>query len=305
MTLEQLLDRGRTRSIFIWSIIGIVTFLLTIRYFVLPHYEPTLAQGGFPLAAKLLEDVSATIIVTVLVAVFLWWITPSRVRNSGIEIVEPRELPKHFAEALGNSNDWRFVGGCGRYFRSAVLEEMKRRARQESTSKSVSAVILNPANDLLCDRHARYRAGTKRGQNEGNWTKVRVKQELLATIVIAKAFAKTQGLIDVSIFLSDHYSSFRVDISTVCAIQTREDSTAPALRSNSGSYYFAALNDEYRIAQEQAKVVTGGQDECAAVTDLASLKAAISAIGMPALGLTDSELETVVNLVSKVSNPYE
>lgn len=305
MTLEQLLDRGRTRSIFVWSIVVIVAFLLTIRYFVLPHYEPTLAQGGFPLAAKLLEDISATIIVTVLVAVFLWWITPSRVRNSGIEIVEPRELPRHFNEALVNSKDWRFVGGCGRYFRSAVLQEMTKRARQESTSKSVSAVILNPANDLLCERHARYRAGTKRGQKEGNWTKVRVKQELLATIVIAKAVAKRQGLIDVSIFLSDHHSSFRVDISTVCAIQTREDSTAPALRSDSGSYYFAALNDEYRIANEQAKRVDGGEAECDRVTDLASLKNAITALKLGGLSLNDAELEAVVKMVLNVSNPYE
>jgi hypothetical protein len=305
MTLEQLLDRGRTRSIFLWSIGGIVALLLVIRYFVLPRYEPSLAQGGLPIAAKLLEDVSATIVVTVLVSLFLWWITPSRVRNSGIEMVEPRELPRHFAEALANSSNWCFVGGCGRYFRSAVLQEMTRRARQESTSKSVSAVILNPENDLLCKRHARYRSGTKRGQKEGNWTKVRVKQELLATIVIAKAVAKRQGLIDVRIYLSDHYSSFRLDISQVCAIETREDSTAPALRSNSGSYYFSALNDEFRIAMEQAKPVIEGETECAAVTDLASLKTAIAALKMPALGLTDPQLEEVVKLVLNISNPYE
>ncbi len=307
MTLEQLLDRGRTRSIFIFSIGGLVTLLLVIRYFVLPRFEPSLAQGGLPLAAKLLEDVSATIIVTVLVAFFLWWITPSRVRNFGVEIVEPRELPRHFAEALANSNEWRFVGGCGRYFRSAVLQEMTKRARQESTSKSVSAIILNPENDLLCELHARYRAGTKRGQKEGGWTKARVRQELLATIVIAKAVAKRQGLIDLDIFLSDHYSSFRVDISQRCAIETREDPTAPALRSESGSYYFVVLNDEYRIAREQAKpIIKGkGEVECAAVTDLASLKLAIAAVGITNLSLSDLELQAVVDLVLNVSNPYE
>lgn len=305
MTLEQLLDRGRTRSIFLWSVSSVVALLLTARYFILPRFDPSLAQGGLPLAAKLLEDFSATIIITVLVAVFLWWITPSRVRNVGIEVVEPRELPRHFAEALLGSSEWRFAGGCGRYFRSAVLQEMSKRARRESTSKAVSAIILNPANDVLCERHARYRAGTKRGQADGNWTKTKVKQELLATIIVSKAVAHRQGLLDVRIFLSDHYSSFRIDISQVCAIETREDASAPALRSDSGSYYYTALIDEYRIALEQAELVVGGESQCDAVKDLPSLKTAIGAMGLNALGLTDSQLEEVVKLTMNVSNPYE
>jgi hypothetical protein len=296
MTLEQ---------IFFTAIAVVVALLLIVRYFVLPWLDPSLTQGGLPLAAKLLEDISTTIVVTVLVAAFLWWITPSRVRNSGVVVVEPRELRRHFSEALANSSDWRFFGGCGRYFRSAVLQEMTRRARQESTSKSVSAIVLNPENDLLCERHARYRAGTKRGGSEGNWTKVRVKQELLATIVVTKAVAHREGLIDAHIFVSDYFSSFRVDLSQMCAIETREDATAPALRSDSGSYYFAALNDEYRIAKEQAKQVVGGETECAAATDVVSLKVAIGAVGMTSVGLTDPELEGVVKLVLKVSNPYE
>jgi hypothetical protein len=305
MTLEQLLDRGRTRSIFFSAITVVVLLLWVTRYFVLPRLDLTLTQGLLPAIAKVLEDVSTTIVVTVLVTVFLWWITPSRVRNLGVVVVEPRELRRHFSEALANSREWKFVGGCGRYFRSAVLQEMTRRAQHESTSKSVSAIILNPENEVLCERHARYRAGTKRGKNEGNWTKVRVKQELLATIVVAKAAAHKSGLVDVQIFVSDHFSGFRLDLSEVCAIETREDATAPALRSDAGSYYFAALHDEFRLAKEQSKSIVGGESECAAVTDVTSLKAAIAAVGFTSVGLEDEELKAVVSLVLKVSNPYE
>ena len=298
-------DRARTRNIFFVAIALVAALLLLVRYFVLPHFDATLSQGGLPLVAKLLEDVSTTIVVTVVVAAFLWWITPSRVRNSGVVVIEPRELKRHFAEALSSSSDWRFFGGCGRYFRSAVLKEMKRRARQESTSKSVAAIVLNPENDLLCERHSRYRAGTSRGKSEGNWTTIRVKQELLATIVITKAVAHSEGLIDAQILVSDHFSSFRVDISQLCAIETREDATAPALRSDRGTYYYDALNDEYRLAKEQARVIQGGLLECSKVSDLSSLKNAIIAIGLNALGLSDQELEEVVALIHTASNPYE
>lgn len=241
MTLEQLFDRSRTRTIFIWAVSTAVSLLLIVRYLALPYFDSSLTQGIVPLIAKLLEDISTTIVVTVLIAAFLWYITPPRVRNSGAIIVEPRELKAQFSEALANSSEWRFFGGCGRYFRSAVLTEMTRRARMESTSKSVSAIVLNPDNDALCEQHSRYRAGTRRGAHEGNWTKIRVKQELLATIIVTKTVAHREGLIDAHIYVSNHYSSFRVDISRNCAIETREDASAPALRSDSGSYYFSAL----------------------------------------------------------------
>jgi hypothetical protein len=95
-----------------------------------------------------------------------------------------------------------------------------------------------------------------------------------------------------------------VDISQVCAIETREDATAPALRSDAASYYFDALNDEFRVVKEQAKLLPGGETECAAVTDLATLKTALAVLQMNALGLNDAELEGVVNLVKNISNPY-
>ena len=124
-------------------------------------------------------------------------------------------------------------------------------------------------------------------------------------MVITKAVAHSEGLIDAQILVSDHFSSFRVDISQLCAIETREDATAPALRSDRGTYYYDALNDEYRLAKEQARVIQGGLLECSKVSDLSSLKNAIIAIGLNALGLSDQELEEVVALIHTASNPYE
>ena len=305
MTLEELFERPRTRRIFFAAIIGIVTLLLIARYFALPTFDSSLTQGGLPLIAKIAEDLSATILVTVTIAAFLWWITPSRVRNSGIAVVEPRELKVHFNEALATSSEWQFFGGCGRYFRSAVLVEMQKRARSESTSKRIGVVILNPENTILCEKHARYRSGTRRGKNEGNWTTSRVKQELLATIVITKRFAHSEGLLDIQIYVADHFSGFRVDISQNCAIETREDPTAPALLSEKGSYYYSALSDEYRLWRNQSREITNGEVECESVTDLKSLKHALLTLNLEKHGLTDTELEEVLATIKLPKNPYE
>lgn len=307
MTLEQLLDRRATRNIFFALIALAVIVLMGVRYFVLPDHDPSLSQGKLPFLAKILEDLSTTLIVTVAVTVLLKWLTPSRVRNSGATIIEPRELKYHFADALTSSNEWRFSGGCGRYFRSAVLKEMARRATLDSSHKAVTAIILNPENDALCEQHARYRAGTRRGKNEGIWTKTRVKQELLATIVLTKKSAYTSGLLRARILTSDHFSTFRVDISQACAIETREDPTAPALRSDSGSYFYDALADEHRLLAEQAREIVNGEAECHVVNDLSSLKAAIKAmdINLLALRLSDEDLAGILELIHNATNPYE
>lgn len=305
MTLEQLFERRRTRLIFFAGVLGFVVLLLVTRYFVLPRFDSTLTQGLFPVLAKVAEDLAATLVITVFVAAFLWWITPSRVSNSGVVVVEPRELKAHFAEALASSSEWRFFGGCGRYFRSAVLGEMGRRARSESTSKYVSAVILNPENDSLCERHARYRSGTRRGKNEGNWTKTRVKQELLATILVAKAVAHREGLLEIHLYVVDHFSSFRVDLAHSCAIETREDPTAPALKCDRGTYYYDALSDEYRLWREQSRELIGGEAECFAASDLNALHVAIGVLGLTKHGLSDAELAHVLHIVGSLKNPYD
>ena len=257
-----------------------------------------------PLASQIIDNVSTTIVVTILITAFLWWLTPPRARQAGVSLIEPRELAGYFNDGLATSNTWCFFGGCGRYFRSAVLNIMTQRARAESTSKSVIAIILNPENETLCERHARYRAGTRRGHTVGHWTSARVRQELIATIVTAKAMSFNQGLLDVEILVADHFSSFRVDISKSFAIQTREDPTAPALRSEEGSYYYNAQVNEFRLLREQASVVEGGELECANVRTVESLRKALTEMKLTSCQLSARELAEVVGIVQNPENPY-
>ena len=303
MSVEALFEGKQTRRLFFIAVVFFLLVAFGVRYYVLPSYDPSLSQGWVPLISEAIENVSATLVVTLFLAAFFWWVAPLRVRQPEVDLVEPRDLVGYFREGLATSNDWRFSGGCGRYFRSAVLNAMKERAREDSTSKDLTAIILNPENDGLCERHARYRAGTRRGHAEGNWTKVRVKRELIATIVIVKA-TSFRRLLDIGILVSDYSSSFRVDICQSFAIQTREDPTAPALRSKKGSYYYRAQMDEFRLLKEQARVVEGGEPECAEVNSVESLRRALIAMKLTACALSDSELEKVVTIVQSPENPY-
>ena len=303
MSVESLFERKHTRRLFLLVVGSLLLVLLGVRYYVLPLYDPSLSQGWMPLIAQIIDNVSVTLVVTLFLAAFFLWVTPPRVRQPGVALVEPRELPAYFREGLATSNSWRFSGGCGRYFRSAVLNAMKQRAREEGTAKDLTAIILNPENGDLCERHANYRAVSRRGHAEGEWTKARVRQELLATIVIIKATSH-RHLLDIGILVSDYFSSFRVDICQSFAIQTREDPTAPALRSDRGSYYYDAQMDEFRLVEKQARLVGGGERECAEVNNVASLRSALASMGLNACLLSESELAEVVKTVQNPENPY-
>lgn len=304
MTSEQQFAHKHDRRLAFWVIFFLIVSLLCIRYFVLPRFDASLTAGSLPLAAKFLEDFSTTIIVTGAMAWLVGIITPRRVKNAGIAVVGPRPLKGDFKTALAKSNSWQFFGGCGRYFRSAVLGEMSTRTRSESMSKRVSAIILNPENDSLCENHAQYRSGTRRGQDDGNWTKVRVKQELLATIVIAKRTADTFKLLDVDIYVSNHFSIFRVDISDIYAIETREDSTAPAIKTDQHTDYYTALREEYRVLQKQSMKIVKGEAECTKVVDLITLRDALAVMGLTQHGLDDSDLTGVLDIIKDPKNPY-
>jgi hypothetical protein len=135
MTLEQLWSRKKARSLFLLGIFLSVFLLTAVRYFLLPKLDSTLSEGLWPAVAKISEDLSTTLIVTTVVAWFLSLLTPPKVISAGVAVIEPRELKSEFASALGTSNSWSFYGGCGRYFRTGVLNEMKQRVARRIGSK--------------------------------------------------------------------------------------------------------------------------------------------------------------------------
>lgn len=304
MTLEEILDKRQARSYFLAGVVLALFCLFAIRFWLIPSFNADLKLTGWQFFAKFTEDLTTGLIVSVAIAIFLWWIAPPKKENAGISLIPADDLKKTFANALKTSNGWSFSGGCGRYFRTAVMDAMAKRALADSFTVKVEAVILNPANQSLCAQHASFRTGTRRGQSEGGWTAEKVKQELLATLIVAKRKKHQNPLIDLTIRVSDHFSGFRVDIAEDYAIETREDPTAPALKCEGGLYYYQALVNEFHLLKEQSKPISGGEVECAAAKDEPSILAALGAMGLGAVSLTTQDVAAIMKAIQKPKNPY-
>lgn len=303
MTLDDVFSRPYYRRIAVVLMVFVILLLLVSRYFILPFFSPNL-QLSFPqFFAKFLEDLSAALIGTLFLAVCVMVLTPPTQSSAKVEVLEASQLKREFSSALNQSDFWWFYGGCGRYFRSAVVSAMGKRASAEGT-KTLRAIILNPTNTVLCEQHANYRAATSRGIQDGQWTASRVKCELLATIVYCLKASQKNTLLKIELSISDRFSTFRADISSISAIETREDPKAPALKSPADSDFYKALKTEFDILAQQSSSVLDSGRKCLLVTDLTTLKQAVSSLMLPGLVVTAAEYLVILGLVKDPVNPH-
>ncbi|MFS2213733.1 hypothetical protein ACCD08_04425 [Telluria sp. Tellsp104] len=304
MTLDDILSRPQFRRNAVFALLLSIFGLACTRYLILPIFEAQLKATPSQFLAKILEDLSTSITVTFVISIIVWWLTPKSAENAKVIVLDASELKREFKSALDRSDSWWFYGGCGRYFRSAVLSTMASRATADSSNKSLRAIILDPGNARLCEQHADYRAATSQGRNDGNWTTSRVKCELLATIVLCLRTQQSNGLLHLQISVSDRFSTFRADISNSSAIETREDPKAPALKCPESSDFYKALKTEYEMLARQSRQITDPDRVCRNVADVASLKYAVEKLDLPGVTVTAAEYNTILALINDPKNPH-
>jgi len=125
-------------------------------------------------------------------------------------------------------------------------------AKHEGLGRDIRITILNPNNDLLCKEYATYRRSLKSAKNGHLWTEIKVKEEVIATIVSALRFRHEEPLLRIELYLIDHFSAFRFDISDQYVIVTKEDKEASGLRADSGTYFYDSYKDDVRLSERQS-----------------------------------------------------
>jgi len=158
--MNDILNKKYSRKIFLCTVSSIALILILCRYFLLPIIDQTIKTGWVIFFTNITDGLLVSLLVTVFIGVFLFWITPDEIKEAKIKISEPRELPELFDSSFPTTNLWWYKGGCGRYFRTKTLPQMASWARKNSHSREIIAVILDPSNNELCENHANYRRST-------------------------------------------------------------------------------------------------------------------------------------------------
>ncbi len=302
--MEEIFKKHHYRRTF-YIVIGLVLLItLIIRIFVLPFFDATLTISFTQIIIMILDGLFASLIVTTFIGMFIFWLTPEIVKKSMMEVINPKEISPLLKKATINSKTWIFKGAAGRYTRSVTIPSMAESARSQSIGRDIRLSLINPKNTNLCKEYAIYHKSLKSASSTDSWDYKKVRNEAVATIISALITKHDEPLLRIEIYLLEHFSAFRLDISDDYVVITKEDKEASGLRADKGTYFYDSYIDEVRLHERQAKrVIVDDSIECLQREsfDENALKKFIKDINL----LDDNEINTLdlAKITTSIKNP--
>ncbi|MFG6432692.1 hypothetical protein [Roseateles sp. LYH14W] len=304
--MDEILSKQHYRRTFFGVVALVLALALVTRFFVLPYFAPAHALTSAALFGALLDNLVVSLFLAVFLGGFVFWLTPSIVKRSAIDVVAPKQINPLLKSAASATRSWVYKGACGRYTRATTIPKLAEAARTEGIGKDITICILNPKNDDLCAAYATYRRSLKSGNSGKPWTRQVVQEEVLATAVTALRFQFSEPLLRIRVFFVDHFSAFRLDISDQYVVVTKEDKEASALRADSGTYFYDSYKDDVRLTERQSKeMVCCGKLEFAGPLDEAKLREALKCSGIfEDAKLVELDMARLLVAINTPSDPY-
>jgi hypothetical protein len=232
----------------------LVVILLVIAFLALLFLRVLLAQNipgekvWIVLASSILDGLIATIVVSFVIAVTLWWTKPPSDRiPPGFE-VPPTDISKELEEAAANTDEWAFLGHTGRDVRNRIFPILRRQSKAHKRQVNVRITILDPRNDKLCKDYAEYRNSVRSSELfHTEWTKEDVQKELIVTIAKTVRLNAEQNNVHCELKYKNFVSQFRFDISDGQIMVTQEDPQEPGFAYPRGSLFFKYYKRESQL----------------------------------------------------------
>lgn len=303
--MEVIPEKPHHRKTF-YLIVGLALVLIVIvRFFVLPAPRDDTYSTALTMAAAVLDALFATGLATVAIASLLFWLSPTVMKRSRIDVIEPREIRPYLDQGRDGAREWWYRGGCGRFTRAVTIPSLARQARDRNVTKLVKIQILDPTNARTCRAYAEHRNRLRSGKNT-RWTAETVREDLLATIVGAYTWRVEEPLLELEIGLHTAFSLLRIDLSDKLAVVTREDPLEPALTCEAKSFFYESFLEDLRLTLGQSRKLPQNVNGI----PRNGLNAAAVRPFLQDLGLSfdppldERAIARVITLVMEAKNPY-
>jgi len=252
-----------------------------------------------------LQALIASFITTAGIGAFIFYLTPKMDPKNGAEFLASYEFNDYFESALLATSEWHFRGGFGRYLRTTVLPRLNTLASEGRAPITVKAQILNPQNQKLCELHANLRNSVKNVDEKADWSSLDVKMNLYATIVACAIYESNNQYLDISVFLTNFFSTDRVDISSASGIVTKEDRKVPGIKFTKDSTHYKSYMGDLSVTQKQSDVVrrlpTKYKIGAISGDDVAKI---LKELDFVESVFTPENLKSIAKLVNEGKNPY-
>jgi hypothetical protein len=230
---------------------------------------------------------------------------------SMVRVLSGANVGQVLAEARRGTDRWIFKGGTGTFLRAVTLPECVAAARREKRTLLVRLEIVDPTNEEVCDRYARFRRSVSNGPDGIGevWTLDRTRKEAFATILAACWYRERFGLLDIDIGLSTVMTTFRWDLSAHCVLITQDDPRAQALMFEHGRVFYDHWSIWLLTSLEQARRVPIEQARSVPLSDEPTVEEVRKVFDVLGLALprsfSDRDVVDVAMKALRAKNPYE
>ncbi|MFG2054522.1 hypothetical protein ACGFI9_10845 [Micromonospora sp. NPDC048930] len=227
---------------------------------------------------------------------------------SMVRVLHGSEVGQALAEARRHTDRWNFKGGTGTYTRAVTLPECLEHARKRNATLHVAIEIIDPTDEAVCERYARFRRSLAPDAREERWTVDRTRKESYATVLAACWHLQRSGLLTIDVRLSAQMTTFRYDLSSSCIIITQENPQTPALRIDRKELYYNRFNIELQYSREQSRRVpieAAAQVKLDDEPSVEQVRRLFTALGLPLpRSFGDREVADIVGRAVQARNPY-
>ncbi|MGR6319399.1 hypothetical protein Q2K19_28910 [Micromonospora soli] len=227
---------------------------------------------------------------------------------SMVRVLHGSEVGQALAEARRHTDRWTFKGGTGTYTRAVTLPECLEHARRRNGTLHVALEIIDPTDEEICERYARFRRSLAPDAREERWTVDRTRKESYATVLAACWHLQRSGLLTIDVRLSAQMTTFRYDLSSTCVIITQENPQTPALRIDRKELYYNRYNIELQYSREQSRRVpieAAAQVKLDDEPSVEQVRRLFTALGLPLpRSFGDREVADIVGRAIQARNPY-
>ncbi|EOI6441934.1 hypothetical protein ACMU9X_001349 [Yersinia enterocolitica] len=255
--MNEILSSKYYRRLFFSLLFILLIVIFLTRLFVFKYFDSSLDISFLALVSLVFNGLISSFIVTVAIGSFIFFATPAIFKKSKMEVISAKEISILFRRSVVDTKSWIIKGACGRFTRDNTLHAMVREAKIRSIGRSIRILLIDPNNERICSEYAIYRKSLSSASKEtvAPWSTKKVQEEVISSILVALSVKNDEPILRVDIFLLNHFSAFRLDISDHHVIITKEDRQATALRADSGTYFYDSYIDEVSLHERQSKAI--------------------------------------------------
>jgi hypothetical protein len=298
------LQNKANRDYFYLIIIFLLIIIFSTRHFILPYLYEEKIDISHNLFYEILDKLFSSVLVTIGLATFIFWLTPKNKLNAQMKIIQPIEIKDIFKKSMLETDFWIFNGGSGRYTRNQTIPNLALLSQEKNKSIDISIVIINPKNEDVISQYADYKNSLRTSKKREKKTIKSVQLDLITTILSCHIWKTEQPLLNINLYLKNHFSIFRIDISTKKVIITKEDPNEPAILFEKETFFYTSQIEEQKQVLKQFSKVNLLKFVGLKNINASEIKNLSTQLNLDIL-LKEEDYKEILKKIKSNENPYE